>query len=69
MKILETKRFCKIYLFIINIYLIEFNTVFGDLLTSSFLVEFKIETNLSYVDEIARQNGFINMGPVIYLKF
>ena len=66
MKILETKKFWKIYLFIINIFLNELNTVFCDLLTSSFLVEFKIETNLSYVDEIARQNGFINMGSVIY---
>ena len=66
MKILETKKFWKISLFIINIFLNELNTVFCDLLTSSFLVEFKIETNLSYVDEIARQNGFINMGSVIY---
>jgi hypothetical protein len=67
MKIPGINRFCKTSFFIINIYLIEFNTVLCDLLTSSFLVEFKIETSLSYVDEIAKQNGFINMGSVIYL--
>ena len=42
----------------------EFNDVFCNILTNSYLVEFNQPTDRSIANNIARRNGFINVGSV-----
>jgi hypothetical protein len=46
------------------ILLAEFNNILCNILTNSYLVEFNQPTDLSFASQIAKRNGFINVGPV-----
>ena len=65
MNLFNVKRFDRLHLICcVVILLIEFNNVFCNILTNSYLVEFNQGIDRSLADQIARRNGFINVGPV-----
>lgn len=55
-------------IFFVLVLFAELNDVFCNILTNSYLVEFNQPTDRSIANQIARRNGFINVGPVIYSK-